>query len=41
LLKGIGYKLTQEYLDKILAKEYLTKTKQEKSGRIYLVNALI
>jgi hypothetical protein len=27
LLKGIGYKLTQTYLDKILASTYVTKTK--------------
>ena len=27
LLKGIGYNFTQQYLDKIISPEYVTKTK--------------
>ena len=27
LLKGIGYEQTQNYLDKIISSEYVTKTK--------------
>ena len=41
LLKGVGYKETLNYIDKILASTYVTKTKQEKSGRIYLIHAMI
>lgn len=41
LLKGIGYKETLEYLDKILSSTYATKTRSEKNGRIQLLNAFI
>lgn len=41
LLKGIGYAETQGYLDKIISNNYVTKTKSEKLGRIYLINALV
>lgn len=41
LLKGIGYNETQQYLDKIISLEYVTKTRQEKFGRIYLIHAMI
>lgn len=41
LLKGIGYNETQSYLDKIIASTYVAKTKSEKLGRIYLINALV
>lgn len=41
LLKGIGYRETQSYLDKILAPTYVAKTRAEKLGRIHLLNALV
>lgn len=41
LLKGIGYRETQSYLDKILATTYVAKTRAEKLGRIHLLNALV
>ena len=41
LLKGIGYKETLAYVDRILASSYITKTRAEKNGRIHLINALI
>jgi hypothetical protein len=41
LLKGIGYKETREYIDKIIKNDYPSKTKSEKSGRILLLNALV
>ena len=41
LLKGIGYDQTQVYLDKIISQDYVTKTKPEKLGRIYLIHAMV
>ena len=41
LLKGIGYDQTQVYLDKIISQDYVTKTKPEKMGRIYLIHAMV
>ena len=41
LLKGIGHKKTMEYLDRLISEEHVTKTKSEKSARIYLLTAFI
>lgn len=41
LLKGIGYETTQEYLAKTISSDYITKTKPEKAGRIYLIHAFV
>ena len=41
LLKGIGYEQTQVHLAKVISKDYITKTKGEKMGRVYLIHAMI
>ena len=41
LLKGIGYNETQGYIDKIIANDYVAKSKGEKLARIHMINALV
>lgn len=41
LLKGLGHKPTLIYLEKIISKDYPSKAKGEKSGRIWLIRAFI
>lgn len=41
LLKGIGHRETVEYLERLLSTEMITKTRQEKTARIFLFTAFV
>lgn len=41
LLKGIGHRETVEYLERLLSTEMITKTRPEKTARIFLFTAFV